>query len=554
MNKGIACLGGYFPWGAAAAKGFLQSLAEEIGAAAPAFRRASDFAASPVCEAAACTLEGTSFAGVPPSPVTPDGGLEFFNIKRERICLERGRYRVGEQEIIQTQQLEKLEELVLQKQYAQIRDFLSPMEAPDIAQLCAGLEESRLPLVFRLLPKEQAAEVFVELDSDQQEMLIQGFSNTELKEVLDELYLDDTVDIVEEMPANVVKRILRHSDPETRKSINEILKYPEDSTGSIMTTEYVDLKETMTVEGALKRIRRTGLDKETINICYVVDEHRHLIGLLSIRQLLLSEETDVIGKIMETNIISVHTLDDQETTAQALRKYGFLALPVVDSENRLVGIVTVDDAMDVLQEEVTEDIELMAAILPGDKPYLKTGVLETWKARTPWLLILMLSATFTGIILTHFESSLQACAILTSFIPMLSGTGGNSGTQASTAVIRALSLQEVHFCDLVRVIWKEFRVSICCGVCLAAANFVKMMVVDRWLMHNSAVTPLVALVVCATLVGTVICAKLVGCSLPILAEKVGFDPAVMASPFISTIVDSLSLLIYFQFATLLLGV
>ncbi len=449
--------------------------------------------------------------------------------------------------------LEKIEDLISRKRYAQLRDLLLPMEAPDIAALCGALEE-RVPLVFRLLPKEQAAEVFVELDSDQQELLIQSFSNTELKEVLDELYLDDTVDIVEEMPANVVKRILKHSDPEMRKSINEILKYPEDSAGSIMTTEFVDLKETMTVEDALKRIRRTGPDKETINICYVIDEGRHLIGLLSIRTLLLAEEDDIIGDIMERNFICVQTLDDQESTARALSKYDFLALPVVDTENRLVGIVTVDDAMDVLQEEVTEDIEKMAAILPSDKPYLKTGVLETWKARTPWLLVLMLSATFTGIILTHFEGALMSCAILTSFVPMLSGTGGNSGTQASTAVIRALSLGEVRFSDLIRVIWKEFRVSLCCGICLACGNFLKMLVVDRWLLHNPAVTPLVALVVCCTLVGTVICAKLVGCSLPILAEKIGFDPAVMASPFISTIVDSISLLIYFQIASAILGI
>ena len=449
--------------------------------------------------------------------------------------------------------LETIEECLEQKEYARLRDLLVPLEAADIAMLCTALGD-KVPLVFRLLPKELAAEVFVELDSDEQELLIQSFSNTELKEVLDELYLDDTVDIVEEMPANVVKRILRHSDPEMRKSINEILKYPEDSTGSIMTMEFVDLKQTMTVEAAFKRIRRTGLDKETINICYVIDEQRHLIGLLSIRTLVLADEDDVIGDIMQTNIISVHTLDDKETTALALSKYGFLALPVVDTENRLVGIVTVDDAMDVLQEEATEDIELMAAILPSDKPYLKTGVFETWKARTPWLLVLMLSATFTGIILTHFENALSACAVLTAFIPMLSGTGGNSGTQASTAVIRALSLGEVRFSDLMRVLWKEFRVSLCCGICLAAANFVKMMLVDRILMNNPAVTPWVALVVCCTLVGTVLCAKLVGCSLPILAEKIGFDPAVMASPFISTIVDSISLLIYFRFATLILGI
>ena len=448
--------------------------------------------------------------------------------------------------------LEEIEELFQRKRYAELRDLLLPMEAADIASLCEDLDE-RVPLMFRLLPKELAAEVFVELDSDEQELLIHSFSNTELREVLDELYLDDTVDIVEEMPANVVKRILRHSDPEIRKSINEILKYPEDSAGSIMTTEFVDLKEVMTVEDALKRIRRTGPDKETINICYVIDEGRRLIGLLSIRTLLLAEEDDIIGDIMERNIIAVQTLDDQETTARALSKYDFLALPVVDKENRLVGIVTVDDAMDVLQEEVTEDIEKMAAILPSDKPYLKTGVFETWKARTPWLMLLMLSATFTGIILTYFEKSLMACAILTSFIPMLSGTGGNSGTQASTAVIRALSLGEVRFSDMVQVLWKEFRVSVCCGLCLAIANFVKMMLVDRWLLQNPTVTPQVAMVVCATLIGTVLCAKLVGCALPLLAKRIGFDPAVMASPFITTIVDALSLLIYFRFASMILG-
>ena len=449
--------------------------------------------------------------------------------------------------------LETVEDLTERKQFADLRDLLMPLEAADIAAMFEDLGE-RVPVLFRLLPKELAAEVFVELESDSQKLLITGFSNTELKEVLDELYLDDTVDIVEEMPANVVTRILKHTDPETRKSINEILKYPEESTGSIMTTEFVDLKESMTVEDALKRIRRTAPDKETINICYVIDKNRHLIGFLSIRSLLLAEEDDVIGEIMDRNFIAVQTLDDQETTAQALSKYDFLALPVVDTENRLVGIVTVDDAMDVIEEETTEDFEKMAAMLPSDKPYLKTGVFETWKARTPWLLMLMLSATFTGIILTHFENALAACGILTAFIPMLSGTGGNSGTQASTAIIRALSLDEVRFSDLIRVLWKEFRVSLCCGICLAAANFIKMMLVDRMLLNNPSVTPMVAAVVCATLVGTVLCAKLVGCSLPILAEKIGLDPAVMASPFITTIVDALSLLIYFRFATMLLGI
>ena len=452
-----------------------------------------------------------------------------------------------------TELLEKIEDYISRKRYAELRDLLVPLEAADIAGLCGELDEQRLPLVFRLLPKEQAAEVFVELDSDQQEMLIRGFSNTELKEVLDELYLDDTVDIVEEMPANVVKRILRHSDPETRKGINEILKYPEDSAGSIMTTEFVDLQETMTVEDAFKRIRRTGPDKETINVCYVIDKNRRLIGLVSIRTLLLADLDDVIGDIMERHFISVQTLDDQEAVARALGKYDFLALPVVDTEERLVGIVTVDDAMDVLQEEVTEDIEKMAAMLPSDKPYLKTSTLETFKARIPWLLLLMISATFTGQIIASFENALAAATILTAYIPMLMDTGGNCGSQASVTVIRGISLSEIEFSDLFRVIWKEIRVAVVCGATLAAANFVKLMLVDRLLFHNPLVTMPVAAVICGTMVCTVLCAKLVGCTLPLLAKRIGFDPAVMASPFITTIVDAISLLIYFQFAAAVLG-
>ena len=451
-----------------------------------------------------------------------------------------------------TELLEKIEELYGRKRYAELRDLLLPMEAADIAGLCRELDE-KVPVVFRLLPKELAAEVFVELDSDDQERLIHSFSNTELKEVLDELYLDDAADIVEEMPANVVKRILRHCDPEMRKSINEVLKYPEDSAGSIMTTEFVDLKATMTVEDALKRIRRTGPDKETINICYVTDERRHLIGLLTIRTLLLAEEDDVIGDIMERNLIAVQTLDDQEAVARALGKYDFLALPVVDKENRLVGIVTVDDAIDVLQEEVTEDIEKMAAILPSDKPYLKTSTLETYKARIPWLLLLMISATFTGQIIASFERALAAATILTAYIPMLMDSGGNCGSQASVTVIRGLSLGEINFSDFFRVLWKELRVAAVCGVTLAAANFAKLMLIDRMLFHNPMVTVRVAAVICGTLVCTVVCAKLVGCSLPMLAKRIGFDPAVMASPFITTIVDAISLLIYFRFASAILG-
>lgn len=456
-----------------------------------------------------------------------------------------------EQEEQRDELLEKIEDLISRKRYAELRDLLLPLEAQDIAGLFMELDD-KVPMVFRLLPKEQAAEVFVELDSEEQEVLIQSFSNTELKEVLDELYLDDAVDIVEEMPANVVKRILRHADPDVRKSINEILKYPDDCAGSIMTTEYVDLKATMTVEDALKRIRRTGPDKETINICYVIDEGRHLLGYLSIRTILLSEEDDVVGDIMDTHVISANTLDDQEDVAQTLNKYDFLALPIVDTENRLVGIVTVDDAMDVIEEETTEDFEKMAAMLPSDKPYLKSGIFATWRARLPWLMVLMLSATFTGMILNHYESALAACLVLNSYIPMLSGTGGNSGTQASVAVIRALSLDEVDFSDIFQVLWKELRVSLLCGVCLAGANFVKMQLVDRLLLGNAAVTPMVCLVVCLTILFVVVFAKCVGCSLPILAEKIGLDPAVMASPFISTIVDATSLLIYFRFASWLL--
>ena len=444
------------------------------------------------------------------------------------------------------QYLENIEALIKNKQYARLRDLFLPMEPADIALLLEEAGEEEMPLLYRLLPKELAAEVFVELESDSQEMLINGFSNTELKEVLDELYLDDAVDIVEEMPANVVKRILRHATPEMRKSINEILQYPEDSAGSIMNMEFLSLKKDMTVEDAFKRIRRIGGELETINILYVTDPTRHLLGVLSVRDLLLAEEDDLIQDIMDPNVVSVNTMDDKEDVAQALSKYDFLAMPVVDKEQRLVGIVTVDDAMDVIEEETTEDFEKMAAMLPSDKPYLKSGIFATWRARLPWLMVLMLSATFTGMILNHYESALAACLVLNSYIPMLSGTGGNSGTQASVAVIRALSLD---VSDIFQVLWKELRVSLLCGVCLAGANFVKMQLVDRLLLGNAAVTPMVCLVVCLTILFVVVFAKCVGCSLPILAEKIGLDPAVMASPFISTIVDATSLLIYFRFAS-----
>ena len=451
-------------------------------------------------------------------------------------------------------ELEQLMELVQTKQFRKLRSILMEMNEVDVAESLDERGPEETILVSRLLPKEQAAEVFAELeDSDDQERLINALNDKELREVLDELYLDDTVDVIEDMPANVVSRILRNSDPASRSQINQLLNYPKDSAGSIMTTEYVFLHPDATVEESFARIRKEGMDKETIYTCYVT-QNRVLLGVVTVRRLLLSAYETKIRDIMETNVLSVNTHDDKEDVAQMLNKYDLSAIPVVDGDNRLVGIVTFDDAMDVIEEETTEDFEKMAAILPSDKPYLKTGVFETWRSRIPWLMLLMLSATFTGIIITKFESALAACVVLTSFIPMLSGTGGNSGSQSSVAVIRALSLDEIDFSDLIAVVWKESRVAVLCGVCLACANFVKMMVVDRWLMNNPAVTPMVALVVCLTLVFTVLCAKVVGCTLPMAAEKIGIDPAVMASPFITTIVDALSLLIYFFFATQLLGV
>ena len=450
--------------------------------------------------------------------------------------------------------LELLLELVAQKQYRALKELLSEMNEVDIAEFMGEVEPEQLVVVFRLLPRDMAADVFTYLeDSDDQEKLINVLSDKELRAVLDELALDDTVDIIEDMPANVVSRMLRNTDSATRTQINQLLNYPKDSAGSIMTTEFIYLHPDATVEESFARIRQVGLDKETVYTCYVT-RRRQLLGVVTVKQLLLSTYDTKIRDIMETNVLSVNTHEDKEDVAQLFTKYDLYVLPVLDQDERLVGIITFDDVMDVMEEETTEDFEKMAAMLPSDKPYLKTGVWETWKARTPWLMMLMLSATFTGMILTHFENSLVACAILTSYIPMLSGTGGNSGTQASTAIIRALSLDEVRFSDLFRVIWKEFRVALFCGLALAVANFAKMMVVDCWLLGNPTVTPLVALVVCATLVGTVLAAKLVGCALPILAEKVGFDPAVMASPFITTIVDAISLLVYFQFARIILGI
>lgn len=437
-----------------------------------------------------------------------------------------------------------IKELLEQKKYATVRDILLEMHPADVAQMFEDMNKREISLLFRLMPKEQAAETFVELEADNQEALIKAFSDNELKEVLDELYLDDAVDIVEEMPANVVRRILQNTDEATRKMINEILKYPKDSAGSIMTIEYVNLKENMTVADAFQTIRRTGIDKETIYSCYVTDQNRYLKGIVSAKGLLLSESDALISEIMNDDVISVLTTDDREEAAQKLQMYDLLAMPVVDHENRLVGIITIDDAIDVIEQEATEDIEMMAAITPTDKPYLKTGVFETWWKRIPWLLLLMISATFTSVIINRYDTALATLG-LAAFMPMLMGTGGNAGSQASVAVIRALSLGEVEMGDILRIVWKELRVSILCGVTMAVATFGKLLLIDR-------PTTMTAVVVSLTLVATIVTAKLVGCILPVLAKRVGFDPAVMASPFITTIVDALSLIIYFDIATAIL--
>ena len=454
-------------------------------------------------------------------------------------------------EIVQRAILTMLED----KKYATLRDILSTMNPSDVAGVFQDLEDKQIPVMFRLLPKELAAETFVEMEPDDQELLIRGFSDSELKEVLDELYVDDAADLVEEMPANVVKRILKAVDPEMRSSINQILRYPEYSAGSIMTTEYVSLRPHMTVEEAILRIRRQGVDKETIYTCYVLDKDRTLIGLVTVKDLLLAPDDEMeIQEIMQTNLIFVNTQTDQEEVARMFSKYNFLALPVVDTESRMVGICTFDDAMDVMEEEATEDMELMSGMTPSEKPYLKSTPFELFKNRIPWLMLMMVSATFTGLIMTAFEDALAAQIALSAFIPMLMGTGGNSGSQSSVTVIRGLSLGELTFSDVGEVLWKEIRTALMCGIALAVVCFAKIWLVDRMLFGNTNITLMVDLVVCLALAVTVVVAKLVGCLLPIGAKAVKLDPAVMASPFISTIVDALSLLVYFLFAKMLLGV
>ena len=444
-------------------------------------------------------------------------------------------------------ELEELEKLLASKQYTNLRQYLSELNEADIAALMEELEGEEMLKVFRILPKNLAADVFSYLEVESQQTIITSLSDKEAGIVIDNLMADDAADFLEEMPANIVRKLLANANPDTRQAVNQLLRYPEDSAGSIMTVEYVSLKESYTVDQAIERIRAVGLDSETINICYVLDASRELVGTVALRYLLLSQGNELISDIMHENVISVNTLTDQEQVAAQFKKYDFTAMPVVDNENRMVGIITVDDIVDIMEEEVTEDMEKMAAIVPSDKPYMRTTVGETYRKRIPWLLLLMVSATFTGAIIASFEEALSVYAALIAFIPMLMDTGGNAGGQASVTIIRGLSLGEIAYRDVPRVVWKEIRVAVLCGGTLAAANFVKLMLLDR-------VGMMVSLTVCLTLVAAVLMAMLVGCLLPVGAKRIGFDPAVMASPFITTIVDALSLLVYFRVATILLGI
>ena len=441
--------------------------------------------------------------------------------------------------------VENIRELLNKGQYTRLRQVVQELNDADIADYLEDMDEGEIVKVFRILPKDMAADVFSYLEIELQQYVITTLSDKDAAHIIDNMMADDAKELMEEMPANIVKRLIANTSPDTRQAINHLMRYPEDSAGSIMTVEYVDLKEHYTVVQAIERIRKVGLDSETINICYVLDNKRTLVGTVGLRYLLLSDPEAVIGDIMHRNVVSLHTLMDQEEVARMFKKYEFTAMPVVDNEDRLVGIITVDDVVDILEEETTEDIEKMAAVMPSDKPYLRTTVFEAFKKRIPWLLLLMISATFTGSIITSFESALSRYVVLTAFIPM--DTGGNAGGQASAIIIRGLSLDEIEFGDWFRVVWKEIRTAALCGLTLAVCNFVKLLAFDQVGMR-------VAFVVCITLLMAVIVAKVVGSTLPMLAKKIGMDPAVMASPFITTIVDAISLLIYFRVATVVLGI
>lgn len=443
--------------------------------------------------------------------------------------------------------MEEIRELLGRGQYTRLRQVIQELNDADIADYMEDMEEEEVIKIFRILPKDMAADVFSYLEIDRQQSIITSLSDKDAARIIDNMMSDDAKELMEEMPANVVKRLIANTSPDTRQAINHLMRYPEDSAGSIMTVEYVDLKENQTVGEAIERIRKVGLDSETINICYVLDNKRTLVGTVALRYLLISDADAVIGEMMHRNVVSLHTLMDQEEVARQFRKYEFTAMPVVDNEDRLVGIITMDDVVDILEEETTEDIEKMAALMPSDKPYLKMTVFDAYKKRIPWLLLLMISATFTGSIITSFESELSRYVVLTAFIPMLMDTGGNAGGQASAIIIRGISLDEIEFADWLVVIWKEIRTAVLCGLTLSICNFVRLMIFDQ-------VSVQVALVVCLTLLMAVIVAKVVGSTLPMLAKKIGLDPAVMASPFITTIVDAISLLIYFRVAELVLGI
>ncbi|MBQ7386695.1 MAG: magnesium transporter [Clostridia bacterium] len=448
--------------------------------------------------------------------------------------------------------VERLSLLIEEKKFSELKALLADVQAPDLAGLLDECEPKERTVIFRLLSKEHAAEAFAHLEPDSQRQLIESFTDAELSAVLSELYIDDTVDIIEEMPAVVVKRIIKATSREDRAAINAILRYPKDSAGSVMTTEYVRFVGNITVDEALAHIRRVAIDKETIYTCYVTDKDRHIIGIVTAKELLTSSLDTRLFDIMNEAVITANTHDSREQVARALEKYGFLAMPVVDNESRLVGIVTLDDAIDVLSEEFEEDVAKMAAITPTETPYLKTSVLDIFKSRVPWLLILMISSTISSAILTGFESVLPAVLVL--FVPMIMGTGGNSGGQSSVTVTRSISLAEVEFSDLGRVFWKEFRVGALCGVAVGVAAFAKVMFVDKLIMSNPAITTQVAVTVALSLALTIIVAKLVGAVLPIFAKKIGLDPAVMASPLITTLVDAVSLVVYFLIASSVLQI
>lgn len=449
--------------------------------------------------------------------------------------------------------LEQWKSLLEEKQLRALKAALADANEVDVAEFMKELDAEPMVLVFRMLPKEVASDVFANLESENQETIITAVSDREISELIEDLYVDDAVDMLEELPASVVKRVLKTARPDTRRVINQFLNYPENSVGSIMTAEFVDLKKNMTVQQAIAAIRAHSEESESIYTCYVTDSRRMLEGVVTLRELLVARDDQRVEDLMSTDLVAAITTEDQEEAVQRIMKYDFISLPVMDQEGRLVGVVTVDDIMDVMEEEATEDIEKMAAITPTDKPYLKMSVFELWKSRIPWLMLLMVSATFTGMIISSFESALAKWVALTAFIPMLMDTGGNCGSQASVTVIRALSIGDLEFSDIFRVLWKELRVATLCAVALGVVNFVKILLVDMMLMGNTGITISVAFVICLTLALTVICAKVVGCLLPMLAKRLGFDPAVMASPFITTIVDALSLLIYFYFANVILG-